>query len=163
MRSGRFRTGVPLAAGALLLAACASTAPHALPRYRPPPAMEPAATIDVGTRAHAWSVDGAETPAFARTVRVAPGVHRVGLNCLSFELASVDAVASARGAAPVTTVMAHTAVQSVVVTGPFEAGRTYYARCVATDGMPRAWLASAPDGSDLPPGFESICTRSCPK
>jgi hypothetical protein len=55
------------------------------------------------------------------------------------------------------------ALQFVLVTGSFEAGRTYYARCVTSNGRPRAWLADALDGSDLPKGFTSICTRECPR
>jgi TonB family protein len=60
-------------------------------------------------------------------------------------------------------VNAKTTLQFVLVTGSFEAGKTYYTRCVAINGQPRAWLANAPDGSDLPQGFTSICTRECPR
>jgi hypothetical protein len=60
-------------------------------------------------------------------------------------------------------VNAKTTLQFVLVTGAFEAGKTYYTRCVAVNGQPRAWLADAPTGSDLPRGFTSICTRECPR
>jgi hypothetical protein len=136
-----------------LFSGCVATSPNALPKYQPPPAGAPAAIIDAGTRGHAWLVDGAETPSFATTLRLAPGEHRVGINCLSFEIL---------GHWPETPLIFPTStVQVVLVTGSFQAGRTYYARCVATNGQPRAWLADAPDGSELPQGFTSICAQQC--
>lgn len=147
--------GVAVLAALALLSDCAGTSPNALPNYYPPPLGAPAAVIDVGTRAQAWSVDGAETPSLARTLRLAPGGHRVGINCLSWEIL---------GHPPAEPVFFPTVTaQFVLVTGPFEAGRTYYARCVSTGGQPRAWLADVPDGNDLPRGFTSICTRRCPR
>jgi len=141
--------------GLPLLGGCAATSSNALSKYQPPPAGAPAAIIDAGVRGHAWSVDGAETPALARTLRLAPGDHRVGINCLSFEILSHE---------PATPLIFPTATaQFVLVTGSFEAGKTYYTRCVAVNGQPRAWLADAPDGSGLPQGFTSICTRECPR
>jgi hypothetical protein len=137
------------------LSGCAATSPHALSKYQPPPTGAPAAVIDVGKHAQAWSIDGAETPSFATTLRLAPGEHRVGINCQSWEILSRD---------PVTPIIFPTVTaQFVLITGPFEAGKTYYARCVATNGQPRAWLADAPAGADLPQGFTAVCTRQCPR
>jgi len=100
-----------------------------------------------------WTVR--KPPSFATTIRLAPGQHRVGINCLSFEIL---------GHPPETPVIFPTAkAQFVLVTGSFEAGKTYYTRCVAPDGQPRAWLVDVPNGADLPPGFTSICTRGCPR
>jgi len=157
-----------------LLAGCASTSPNALPKYQPPAPNDPAATIDVGKHGHAWSVDSAETPAFATTIRLAPGEHHVGLNCLGYDKSSV-AILSAAAAAAVGGAIAAgvtasaisedkspSTLQFVLVSGRFEAGKTYYSRCVAVDGKPHAWLAESPDGSDLPPGFTALCTRGCP-
>jgi hypothetical protein len=145
-----------------LLSGCAATSPHTPAKFQPPPAGAPAAVIDVGTHGHAWSVDGAETPSFAKTLHLAPGEHRVGINCLSFDT-SIDVIPGGP-LPPVTPVLLpKSAAQFVLVTGSFKAGRTYYTRCVAVNGQPRAWLADAPDGSDLPPGFTSICTRECPR
>jgi hypothetical protein len=146
-----------------LFSGCASTSPTALPKYQPPTVGAPAAVIDVGAHGRAWSVDGAETPSFAKTLRLAPAEHRVGINCLSFERFGIEVLPGGASlpAAPVVTT--ESAVQFVVVTGSFEPGKTYYTRCVAVNGRPRAWLAHAPDGSELPLGFTAICTRECPR
>ncbi len=147
-----------------LLSGCAATLPNTLAKYQPPPAGEPAAVINVGKRGRAWSVDGAETPSFANTLRLLPGEHRVGINCLSYGILAIDVlVTGARAPLATPVVNAKTALQFVLVTGSFEAGKTYFTRCVALNGQPRAWLADAPDGNDLPQGFTSICTRECPR
>lgn len=143
------------------LAACAAPSPHALPKYRPPPVGAPAATLQLGRSARVWRVDDAETPSFASTVRVAPGAHRIGMNCLSFEIDAVHVFTDARGEPVAGAVIPKTTLQSVAVSGDFQAGVTYYARCVSVGGKPRAWLADAPDGDRLPEGFTSVCTRSC--
>ena len=147
-----------------LMTGCATTSPNALAKYQPPPAGEPAAVINVGKHGRAWSVDGAETPSFAEALRLVPGEHRVGINCLSYEILAIDVLLTG-ARAPVATpvVNAKTAAQFVLVTGPFEANKTYYTRCVTVNGEPRAWLADAPAGRDLPQGFTSICTRECPR
>ena len=138
--------GISIAALASI-GGCASSSSNALPKYEPPSERAPAATIDVGTHGHAWSVDGAETPSFAKTVRLVPGEHRVGINCLEYEVVAVGVLPTA-----VEAQIAYGA-QFVLVTGFFEPGRTYYTRCVAVNGRPRAWLADSPGGSDMPPGF----------
>jgi hypothetical protein len=147
----------------VLLSGCAATSSNALPKYRPPPAGQPAAVIDVGKHGHAWSVDGAETPSFAKTLRLMPGEHRVGINCLSFEIEAIEMLPGGPRAPAIPVGNFETALQFVLVTGSFEAGKTYYTRCVAVDGQPRAWLADAPTGGDLPKGFTLICTRECPR
>lgn len=157
-----FYTIVAALSALALLSGCAATSPNALPKYQPPPAGEPAAAIEVGKHGHAWSVDGAETPSFAKTLRLAPGEHHVGINCLSFEIESIGIIPGGPIAPVMPLVNVQTALQFVLVTGTFEAGKTYYTRCVAVNGHPRAWLAEAPDGSDLPQGFTSMCTRECP-
>jgi hypothetical protein len=146
-----------------LLSGCTATSPNALAKYQPPPASEPAAVIDVGKHGRAWSVDGTETPSFANVIRLSPGEHRVGINCLSYEIAAIDILLGGAPAPATPVVNAKTALQFVLVTGSFDAGKTYYTRCVAVNGQPRAWLADAPGGSDLPQGFTSICTRECPR
>jgi hypothetical protein len=145
-----------------LLSGCAATSPNTLPKYQPPPAGAPAAIIDVGAHGHAWSVDGAETPSYAKTLFLAPGEHRVGINCLSFET-SIDFIPGGPPPPVTPVVISKSAAQFVLVTGAFKAATTYYTRCGAVNGQPRAWLADAPDGSDLPPGFSAICTRECPR
>ena len=145
-----------------LFSGCASKSPKALPKYQPPPVGAPAAVIDVGTHGRAWSVDGAETPSFAKMLRLAPGEHRVGINCLSFEILGIEVVPGAARVPATPVVTTKSALQFVLVTGSFEPGKTYYTRCVAVNGQPRAWLADAPDGGDLPQGFTAICTRECP-
>jgi hypothetical protein len=146
-----------------LLSGCAATSPNALAKYQPPPAGQPAAVIDAGKHGRAWSVDGAETPSFAGTLRLVPGEHRVGINCLSYETLAVDVLMTgARAPLATPVVNAKTTLQFVLVTGSFEAGKTYFTRCVAVNGQPRAWLADALDGSGLPQGFTSVCTRECP-
>jgi len=146
----------------VLLSGCVATSPNVLPKYQPPPAGQLAAVIDVGKHGHAWSVDGAETPSFAKTLRLMPGEHHVGINCLSFEIAAMDLLPGGHRAPATPVANIKTALQFVLVTGSFQAGQTYYTRCVAVNGQPRAWLADAPDGGDLPQGFTSICTRECP-
>ena len=145
-----------------LLSGCVATSPNALPKYRPPPEGQPAAPIEVGKHANAWSVDGAETPSLAKRLRLVPGEHRVGINCLSFDMEDIGLVAGGPRAPAIPVTNVKTALQCVQVTVTFAAGKTYYTRCVAVNGQPRAWLADAPHGSDLPPGFTSICTRECP-
>jgi hypothetical protein len=142
-----------------LMIGCATPSSNGLPKYRPPPGDAPAAVIDMGSHGHAWSVDGAETPSFAKTVRLAPGEHRIGINCLAFD---IDFVPIGAPHQPMAAVVRNYAAQFVLVTGSFEAGKTYYTRCVEVNGQPRAWLADAPGGRDLPQGFTSICTRECP-
>jgi hypothetical protein len=152
---------------------CASNSPYALLKYQPPAPGSPAAIIDVGKHGRAWSVDGTETPSFANALRLAPGEHRVGLNCVSYDysvLAGISVAAAVGGAIPAAAIAsaipedkAPSELQFVLVTGSFDAGKTYYTRCVAVNGKPRAWLSDTPDGSDLPQGFSSICTRGCPK
>jgi hypothetical protein len=121
------------------------------------------AVIDVGKHGRAWSVDGAETPSFCETLRLIPGEHSIGINCLSYEIEAIDILLGGARAPVTPVVSAKTTLQFVLVTGSFEAGNTYYTRCVAVNGQPRAWLADAPDGSGLPQGFTSICTRECPR
>jgi hypothetical protein len=141
---------------------CASTSSHALARYQPPPMGAPAAVVNTGMNGRAWSVDGAETPSVARTLRLAPGDHRVGLNCLSFEILGIGVLPGVGRMPPVAVADTASSLQFVLVTGAFEAGKTYYVRCVSESGQARVWLADTPDGMDLPPGFSSLCTRSCP-
>jgi hypothetical protein len=158
--------GFPIIATTLALAmlsGCAANSPNATSRYQPPPAGAPAAVINVGRRGQAWSVDDAETPSFAKTLRLRPGEHRVGINCLASEIASIGMLPGGSRAPLTPMVNAKSAAQIVQVTGPFEAGKTYFTRCVTIDGQPRAWLADTPNGVDLPPGFTSICTRDCPR
>jgi hypothetical protein len=94
--------------------------------------------IDVGKHGHAWSVDGAETPSFASTLRLAPGEHRVGLNCLSYDFLAMALRPGALPALIMPPAKPPSALQFVLVNGQFEAGKTYYARCVAVDGQPHA-------------------------
>jgi len=157
-----FHVVVAALPGLGLFCGCAAPSPNALPKYQAPPAGAPAAIIDVGNHGHAWSVDGAETPSFAKTLRLVPGEHRVGINCLSFEILEMGILPGGPRAPATPMVTVESELQFVLVTGSFAVGRTYYARCVATNGVPRAWLADAPDGSDLPQGFTLICTRNCP-
>ncbi len=161
-----------LAQAFAMLTGCASNTPNALLKYQPPAPGSPAATINVGKHGRAWSVDGTETPSFASTLRLTPGDHRVGLNCLSYDFSTVAAISAAAavgGAIPAAVAASAipedkppSTLQFVLVTGRFEDGKTYYSRCVAVDGKPHAWLADSPDGSDLPQGFTSLCTRGCP-
>jgi hypothetical protein len=154
-------TTLAFTAALAVLSDCASTSPNALPKYQPPAVGAPAAVIDAG-HGHAWSVDGAETPPFAKTIRLAPGEHRVGLNCLSFEVVGLQVVPGLGHLQTIAAVDIAYGVQFVLAIGSFEQGRTYYVRCVAVHGQPRVWLSDAPDGSNLPPGFTALCTRSCP-
>ncbi len=144
-----------------LLSDCAATSANTLPKYQAPPTGILAAVINVGPHGHAWSIDGAETPPFAKTLHLAPGEHRVGINCLSFEI-SIEVIPG--GPLPPLTpvVIPKSAAQFVLVTGSFGAGKTYYTRCIVVNGQPRATIADSPDGSTLPEGFTSICTRECP-
>ena len=154
-----------------MLTGCASNSPHALPKYQPPAQGRPAATIDVGKHGHAWSVDGAETPSFTNTLRLAPGEHRVGIDCLSYDISAIavmsaaaavgGAIAAGVAASVIPEDKSPSKLQFVLVTGRFDAGKTYYSRCVSADGKPHAWLADSPDGDELPPGFSALCTRGC--
>ena len=149
------------AATLALVTGCAAPSPNALAKYQPPPAGTPAAVIDAA-HGRAWSIDGTETPSFAQTIRLAPGEHRVGLNCLNYEILGA-AIVPGIGPLPTMAAVEFTyGAQFVLVTGPFEAHKTYYVRCVAVNHQPRVWLSDAPDGDGLPPGFTALCTRSCP-
>jgi hypothetical protein len=78
-----------------MLTGCASNSANALLKYQPPARESPAAIIDVGKHGRAWSVDGTETPSFANTLRLAPGEHRVGLNCLSYDISTAAVISAA--------------------------------------------------------------------
>ena len=143
------------------LGACASTSPHALADYTAPAPSEPAAIISVGATGRAWSIDGAETPSFATTLRVSPGEHRVGINCLSFAVVPAGIAAGGPRVSSTAVFDYKSTIHSALVTGAFVAERTYYERCATVDGEPRAWITDAPDGTDLPEGFSLLCTRGC--
>jgi hypothetical protein len=107
-----------------LLSGCVATSPNALPKYQPPPEGQPAALIEVGQHANAWSVDGAETPSLAKTLRLVPGEYRVGINCLFFDVEDIGLVAGGPRAPAIPVTNVKTALQFVQVTGTFEAGKT---------------------------------------
>jgi hypothetical protein len=150
------------AAAVSLLCACASTSPTSRPRYQAPPTGAPAAELvghsmvatGLPSRAsvgHVSFVDGIETSSLSSTVRVAPGVHRVGIDCF---------VKKASDAGPF---HFNWDVHQVAITGSFVAGQKYYVRCEATNGeTARIWVGESPDAQLLPQGFNSVCTRSCP-
>src|SRR5258705_1467477 len=105
-----------------LLSDCAATSANTLPKYQAPPTGILAAVINVGPHGHAWSIDGAETPPFAKTLHLAPGEHRVGINCLSFEI-SIEVI-PAGPLPPLTPVfIPNSTAQFGRVTGPFVPGR----------------------------------------
>lgn len=144
------------------MSGCAANPPNGLPSYQPPPAGQAAAVIEVGKRERAWSVDGADTLSFAKKLRLLPGEHHVGIHCLSYEIESIDRLPGGSRSPLTPMVNAKSAAQFVLVTGSFEAGKTYFTRCETINGQPRAWLADTPDGRELPQGFTSVCTRDCP-
>jgi hypothetical protein len=144
----------------VLLGGCVATSPNALPKYEPPPTDAPAAIIDAGIHSRAWSIDGAETPSFATTLRIGAGEHRVGINCLTFDFEFLGVAPV--GATPTIPLFdPHAELRFMLVTGSFKEKGHYYVRCAAIDGHPRAWLADTPDGTTLPDGFTAICTRGC--
>jgi hypothetical protein len=143
------------------LGACGSTPPHSLAKYTPPGLSEPAAIISVGLTGRAWSIDGAATPSIARTLRLSPGEHRVGINCLSFEVLPAGILVGALGASSIAVFDYRSKLNFALVTGVFEDGKTYYERCATVGGEPRAWISSSPDGTDVPENFSLICTRGC--
>ena len=150
------------AAALSLLCACASTSSTSRPPYQAPPTGAPAAELvghslvatglpSRGSVGHVSFVDGMETSSLSGTVRVAPGVHRVGIDCF---------VKKPSDAGPF---HFNWDVHQVAITGPFVAGQKYYVRCEATEGeTARIWVAESPDVQSLPQGFNSVCTRSCP-
>src|SRR5205807_10654114 len=80
------------AAALSLLCACASTSSTSRPRYQAPPTGAAAAELvghsmvatgltSRGSVGHVSFVDGMETSSLSGTVRVAPGVNRVGIDC----------------------------------------------------------------------------------
>ena len=138
-----------------LIIGCASPSATKMPAYQAPASSAPAGEIfSTGSSGHVWSVDGAETPAFSGSIRIAPGDHRVGVNCLSTTITGV-------AAGPYPAPLMKSNAQFVVITGNFLAGQKYYVRCGSEDGWLRTWLSDSPNGSSLPPGFESLCTREC--
>ena len=150
--------------GLLALSALGGCVVHSagkLPKYSAPAAGSPAATIEVGTHGNVWYVDGSETPPFAKEVRVSPGEHRVGLNCLSFEIVSVRTVVTVGSPILIPIINSKSALHVVMVSGPFLQEKKYYARCVSLNGEPRAWLADAPDAVDVPQGFAVTCVQGC--
>jgi hypothetical protein len=143
------------------LSGCVVHSVGSLPKYSAPAAGSPAATIEVGAHGHVWYVDGSETPPFAKVVRVSPGEHRVGLNCLSFEIVSVKMAVAGGSSSLIPIVDSKSALHVVMVSGPFLQEKKYYARCISLNGEPRAWLADAPDGVDVPQGFAVTCVQGC--
>lgn len=159
--TSHFHTVIVGLATVALLSSCIAPSPNALPKYQPPPQGAPAATIEVGRHGRAWSIDGAETPALASTLRLTPGEHRVGINCLSFEILSISVIAGGPRAPVILAGNTRSELQFVLVIGAFDAGKTYYTLCATVNGLPRAWLADAPDATELPEGFTALCTRGC--
>jgi len=69
------------------------------------------------------------------------GEHRVGVNCLSYEILAVDVLMTgARAPLATPVVNAKTTLRLVLVTGSFEAGKAYYTGCVAVNGQPRTFM-----------------------
>src|SRR5207237_6250341 len=120
------------AAALVLLGACASTSSTSRPPYQAPPTGAPAAELvghsmvatglpSRGSVGHVSFVDGMETSSLSGTVRVAPGVHRVGIDCF---------VKKPSDAGPF---HFNWDVHQVAITGSFVAGQKYYARCEAPE------------------------------
>jgi hypothetical protein len=134
-----------------LLSACAA-APTA--KFEPPPSGAPAAVLvnQGGLRAFARfpMVDGKETPSFGGKIRVAPGVHKLHVQCYHFEVTGV-----VPGLAPYVPVIVNTETKQgwFSLTGSLVANQNYYARCVMVDGKPFGYIAASPDGPPLV-GFE---------
>jgi len=147
-------------AGAVaVLTGCASSSgEYTLAKYAAPSADSPAAQIHStggiwkgasrGITGGVATIDEAETPASADILRVAPGNHHLGINCLFMGQSWGGSVNQSL-------------LQHIVVTGDILADRNYYVRCENVGGRPRAWLSEAPDSASLPPGFTSMCAQSC--
>ena len=142
-----------------LLVACASTSDqHRLAKYVSPPANGPAAEIIAnggtakamlkGISGHVAMIDDAESPSFATVIRVAPGTHRLGIDCLFTGLNWSGRISDSL-------------LQHVAVTGAMLEGRKYYVRCGIVGDKPRTWLSDTPDGTELPFGFNAVCSRAC--
>lgn len=148
------------------IGACASTSSASLPRYQPPAQDAPSAelinnnlgaTAARGSGGHVSLIDGTEAPSFSGSVRLAAGVHKIGVDCLA---TSTSGIAYAGPKLPVVPVV-QSDLQHVVITGTFTAGKKYFIRCAADGATQRTWLSDTPDGVTLPEGFDSVCTRSC--
>ena len=138
---------------------CASSPDqYKLAKYVAPPPGSPSAEIyslggvlrpsPKGLLGTVVTIDETVTPSFSKVVRVAPGLHRVAINCLF--------TGPSWGGS-----LLESFIQHVVATGTIVADSKYYVRCDIIDAKPRAWLSTSSDGADLPPGFESMCAQSC--
>ncbi len=134
-----------------LITACASAA---LNRYEPPPSTAAAAYLvnqgGLAASARFPMVDGKETPSFGRLVRVAPGIHKLDVQCYHFEIANVTP-----GIWPYVPIIvdSKTKLAWFSVTGRLSDKQEYYARCIMIDGKPFGFIAASPDGPPVP-GFE---------
>jgi hypothetical protein len=134
-----------------VMAACA-TAPNN--RYEPPPSTVAAAYLvnqgGISAFARFPMVDGKETPSFGQLVRVAPGIHKLHVQCYHFEITNVTP-----GVLPFAPIIVDSKTDQgwFSVTGRLVENQRYFARCVMIDGKPFGYIAASPGGPPLT-GFE---------
>jgi hypothetical protein len=95
-------------------------------------------------------VDGKETPSLGQLVRVAPGIHKLHIQCYHFEITNVTP-----GILPFVPIVvdSKTDLGWFSVTGSLRENQKYFARCVMIDGKPFGYIAASTDGPPLT-GFE---------
>jgi hypothetical protein len=95
-------------------------------------------------------VDGKETPPFAQQVRVAPGIHKLAIQCYHFEITNMIP-----GVLPYVPIIVYTRTRLAwfSLTGRLVENDRYYAHCVMSRGKPFGYIAASPDGPPLA-GFE---------
>jgi hypothetical protein len=95
-------------------------------------------------------VDGKETPSFGALVRVAPGIHRLHVQCYHFEITNVTP-----GILPFVPIIVDSNTEQgwFSVIGSLRENQRYFARCVTIYGKPFGYIAASPDGPPLA-GFE---------
>ena len=140
--------------GAALLAACTAE-----PQYELPSQQAPAALLVSKTGLTAFArfamVDGKETPLLGGELRVAPGPHKVHVQCYHFEtkVGPGFMLALPRGVLLPITLNSETKQGWFSVAGHFASDQSYYARCVMVDEKPVGFISATPDGPPLP-GFD---------
>jgi hypothetical protein len=134
-----------------LMTACATAPTNG---YEPPPSTAAAAYLvnqgGLAASARFPMVDGKATPSFGQLVRVAPGIHKLHVQCHHFEITSVTP-----GIWPYVPIIVNskTKLGWFSLTGSLSENQKYYARCIMIDGKPFGYIAASPDGPPLA-GFE---------
>ena len=123
------------------------TVPNNL-RYNLPPSGTPLASLVNGSLkggGRIAMIDGKEPAAFASSIPISVGLHSVMIDCGKAETKSLMVLPVIPFVVPVV----KSTVGHATLTGNFEEGRTYYARCIFIGDEAQLWFADSREGPPL--------------